>query len=331
MDSQEKDTVSIHFVRAAVRTLKPAARLRVLGSAGINKEWLSSDPARVPVAAFATLWLAVNRELGDEFFGLDRRRMKLGSFALITRSVLHSQDLRQALERILRGFSAVLDDISGELQADGDAAVIVLRNRIRGAEARRYAEETFLVMTHGLLCWLAGAPVVLRRIEFGFARPAHAAEHELMFSSDVVYGAAATRVFLDRKLLSGKVVQNGATVQRFLRDAPLSVLLKTRNTGSWTARLRRHLRGSERWPTLDQVAADFGIATSTLRRRLQAEGAAFQSVKDDLRRDLAIHHLYETPLSVPEIAARLGFDDPSVFRRAFKKWTRTRPSAYRPG
>lgn len=330
MPIPEKDTVAIHFVRAATRTLAPRVRQRVLAAAGIPEAWLRADAARVPAAAFSGLWLAVNQERGDEFFGLDSRGMKVGSFALITHSVLHSRDLNAALRRILLAFNAMLDQLKAELVVESGSATLILDNRIRGLEARRFAEETWLVMLHGLLCWLAGRPVPLRCIDFAFPRPAHAAEHALMFTHQLGYDAPATRVVLDATQLQARVVQDDASVKKFLAAAPQSVLLKTRNLDSWTARLRKRLRQSrERWPTLPQVAAELGLAPSTLRRRLDAEGTAFQAIKDDLRRDLAIHQLYETDLSVPQIAAGLGFDDASVFRRAFKSWTGARPSAYR--
>lgn len=327
----EKDTVSIHFVRSALMKLRAGARQRVLSAAGINRDWLVSDSARVPATAFAALWLAVNRELDDEFFGLDRRRMKVGSFALISHGVLHSRDLLHALRRMLLAFATVLDDVQAELAVEGDEAVIRIHNRIRGQAAQRFAEETFLVMVHGLLCWLGGRRIALTRADFGFARPAHAAEHAVMFTHALGYGAPQTVIRLDATVLQGRVVQSEATLKQFLRDAPQSVFLKYKNGDSWTARLRRRLRQADGgdWPTLDAVAAEFHIAPSTLARRLEAEGASFQFVKDDVRRDLAIHQLYETPLSVGEIAASLGFEDASAFRRAFKKWTNARPTSYR--
>jgi len=71
------------------------------------------------------------------------------------------------------------------------------------------------------------------------------------------------------------------------------------------------------------------LAPTTLRRRLEAEGGSYQAVKDELRRDAAIHHLCQSTLSVAEIAERLGFADGSAFHRAFKKWSGVQPGEYR--
>jgi AraC-like DNA-binding protein len=66
-----------------------------------------------------------------------------------------------------------------------------------------------------------------------------------------------------------------------------------------------------------------------LRRRLDEEGQSFQSIKDQLRRDLAINYLKHSSKSVTEIAIDLGFAEQSAFHRAFKKWTGMRPGEYR--
>jgi hypothetical protein len=48
------------------------------------------------------LWRAIAQALDDEFFGLDSRRMKLGSFGMLCRAVVHCSTLEKALGRALR-------------------------------------------------------------------------------------------------------------------------------------------------------------------------------------------------------------------------------------
>ena len=88
--------------------------------------------------------------------GLDRRRMKVGSFALLSHAVLNSGNLDRAVKHILRGFAVFLDEISADLRLEQQQAVITVANRIADPEALRFADETFLVMIHGLMCWLTG-------------------------------------------------------------------------------------------------------------------------------------------------------------------------------
>ncbi|MDD3935243.1 AraC family transcriptional regulator [Rhodoferax sp.] len=328
----QKDTVSIYFIRAAVTRLSPEARARVLYSAAIPEEFLSSNNARVTAASFAALWMAVARELDDEFFGMDRRRMKVGSFALLCHAVLHSQNLGQAVSGILRGLAIFLDDVRGTLQVSGDRATIGITNKMMTIDSRRFADETFLVMVHGLMCWLAGKRIVLSLVEFSGPCPPYSREYNIMFSQHLRFDASLTGVHFDAKLLGAPVVQNAETLKTLLREAPQSIFLKYKNTNSWTARVRRRMRGcmgAVGWPILMEIAKEFNVAPSTLRRRLDAEGVSFQEIKDDLRRDAAIHYLSNTQISVSDVAGLLGFQEVSAFRRAFKAWTGMRPTHYR--
>ena len=327
----DKDTVSIHFVEAAVARLAPAVRARVLAQAGIAPELLRSAGARVTSEAFAALWMAVAQALDDEFFGLDRRRMKVGSFALLSHAVLHAGTLERALRQILRGLAAFLDDIRGELRVDGNEASITVHNEVRDSAARRFADETYLVMVHGLMCWLVGRRIPLRAVSFAQARPPHAAEYGVMFSPQLQFDAAFTALHFESRWLAAPLVQDDKSLVVFLRTAPQSVFLKYRNRQGWVARVRQRMgsvKDGEDWPTLAGLAAEFRMTPSTLRRHLEREGSSYRDIKDRLRRDAAIGHLTQGRLSVGEVGLLLGFREPSAFHRAFKKWTGVRPGEY---
>lgn len=328
----EKDTVSMYFVAAAVARLGGAARRRALAQAGIPEALLGALHARVPAPAFSALWLAVARELDDEFFGLDTRRMKVGSFALLCQAVISCESLHHALKRMVRGFGVFLDQVRGELQIEGDEAVLRVHNRIESLADRRFADETYLILVHGLLCWLGGRRIELQRVDFAHPRPAHAREYTLMYTQHQGFDAEHTSMRFDARVLAGPVAQTPATLAPFLRNAPQSVFLKYKNEDSWTARLRRRLRncvGQDAWPVFDDISAECGTAPTTLRRRLEAEGTSYQGIKDQLRSDLAIDRLCHSSLSVDEIGAELGFRDASAFHRAFKRWNGLQPGEYR--
>ncbi|RYF31488.1 MAG: AraC family transcriptional regulator, partial [Comamonadaceae bacterium] len=73
------------------------------------------------------------------------------------------------------------------------------------------------------------------------------------------------------------------------------------------------------------------MSASTVQRRLAAEGTSFQSLKDELRRDLAIVRLNSSTVPLAQLAYELGFADSPAFQRAFKGWTGSAAGAYRKG
>lgn len=336
MPSPPPHTVSIAFVRGAVQALDAQGRQAVLQQCGIAPELLASDAARVPAAAFAALWLAVAERLDDEFFGLDRRRMKVGSFALLCHALAGQPTVGRAMKQALRGFTLFLDDIDATLTVAAGEARVTLANRITGAAARRFAEETLLVMLYGLLCWLAGRRVPLLRLDWAAPKPTHAEEYRRMFAPAQRFDQPATVLAFDARVLRAGVAVTPGALRAFLRDAPQSVFLKRVNPSGWAERVRRQLRrelgaAPGEGPTLDALARRFGLSPATLRRRLDEEGAGWQALKDEVRRDLAIHRLADRRVSVEDVATQLGFNDASSFHRAFRKWTGAAPGAYRTG
>ena len=333
-------TVSIAFVRSALRALDETQRAEALAQAGIAPGLVTEPAARVPAAAFARLWMAVARLLDDEFFGLDARRMKVGTFAMLCHALAGQATVGAALQQAVRGFGLFFDDIGASLRVAGGTATLTLSSRIAanrqdadGLDARRFADETLLVMLHGLLCWLAGRRVPLTRLDWAHAEPAHADEYRRMFSPVQRFGAAATAAQFDARVLASAVTVNAASLKAFLRDAPQSVFLKQVVATGVSDRVRRQCRAAldrgDAAPTLAALAQALKLSAATLRRRLEDEGASWGGLKDEVRRDRALQLLAEGELPVADIAARLGFNDASTFYRAFRKWTGSAPGAWR--
>jgi AraC-like DNA-binding protein len=142
-----------------------------------------------------------------------------------------------------------------------------------------------------------------------------------------------TAVIFDAHYLTLPVVQNEHTLKEFLRTAPENILVKYKNGSSLSARIRRRLRQTLPGdvPDFDTLAAELNLTAATLRRRLREEGASYQEIKDQLRRDLAISYLSHSRRSVVDIALELGFSERSAFHRAFRKWTGASPGEFRRG
>ena len=190
---------------------------------------------------------------------------------------------------------------------------------------------TFLIMLHGLACWLIGRRIPLAQAVFRCPEPDFSAEWRVLFSPDLVFDAAQTEIRFPAEYLDMANVQNERTMKVFLRSAPANFLVKYRNSEGLVARIRRQLRHipPDTWPDFETLAQQLHSSVSTLRRHLLEEGQSYQSIKDDLRRDLAISQLCHSDKSVLDIALELGFAEASAFHRAFKKWTGTRPGEYR--
>ena len=329
----EPGTIAICFVAAALQSVRSRAldADQLLATVGLSPSLLAVPQARVSAKHYGALWRTIATALDDEFFGQDSRRMKAGSFAMLCHSVLGCRTLGHALDRSLRFYALLLDDISGKLERDGVEARIVLQARAPGAGQRVFAHELLLMLLHGVSCWLVRRRIPILRAEFSYAEPAHSAEYRLMYCADLSFNRPHTTMAFDAGHLDLPVVQNERSVKEFLRTAPEGILLKYKNGSSLNARVRRLLRQCPpgEVPGFEGLAAELNMAPPTLRRRLHEEGQSYQSIKDQLRRDLAIGYLSHSSRSVMDIALALGFSERSAFHRAFRKWTGASPGEFR--
>lgn len=84
-------------------------------------------------------------------------------------------------------------------------------------------------------------------------------------------------------------------------------------------------------PKLSDVARALGVSARTLQRKLSEDGAVFQELVDQARRELAERLLRTTEYPLVEIAFLTGFSEQSGFTRAFKRWAGETPRSYRLG
>src|SRR5277367_1546243 len=287
--SAEPGTIAICFVAAALQSVRgrDLNADELLANVGLSSSLLQVPQARVSAKHYGALWRSIALALDDEFFGQDSRRMKAGSFAMLCHAVVGCKTLSQALDRSLRFYALILDDISGAAERQGKEARIVLHERVAGASQRVFAHELLLMLLYGVSCWLVGRRIPILRAEFSYAEPAHSAEYRLMYCADLSFGRPNTLIAFEASYLDLPVVQNEQSLKEFLRTAPESILVKYKNGSSLSSRVRRRLRqflpGS--MPDFEELAEEMNLAPATMRRRLHEEGESYQSIKAQLRRD----------------------------------------------
>ena len=328
-----RDTISIHFVNAALTGVK---RLgldidTLLSHVGIEAELLKQPKARISPDQYTQfarmLWLVTQ----DEHIGFDVQPRKLGTFAMMCQLIIHCKTLGEALERSTEFYRLFGDEWSVNLERDKHEARLIPAIPPK-YDPDHFVTESMLMIWHGLASWLIERRIPLERVHFSYDRPKHADEYDALFFAPVIqFNAQRTEVTLAADYLDLPIRQTEETLAEFLKTAPAGLLVKFKNTNSLTNRIRDVLKShiGEEMPTLNDVAAMLYLSPQTLRRRLATEGKSYQAVKDALRRDAAIHLLLRHDLTLEDVAQQVGFSETSTFHRAFKKWTGVTPGLYR--
>jgi AraC-like DNA-binding protein len=82
-------------------------------------------------------------------------------------------------------------------------------------------------------------------------------------------------------------------------------------------------------PGISLAAKLAGTTVRTLQRRLAGQNMTYSQLLDELRHDLAIYLLRDPKREAADISRELGYRDPAIFTRAFRRWTGQTPSRYR--
>ena len=322
----ERRTITPGFVEDALdclhrRGIDPAPLLAQSGIPALGEP--------VSNLQYGKLWLAIADRIRDEFFDETARPMRPGSFQLLCQAALHAGTLERALRRALLFLSVTLDDPTGTLRLRDGQAEIVLRDA--GPPRRAFAYRTYWLILLGVMCWLIGRRIPLMQVDFACPAPENRRDYHQFFGAPVHFGQPASRLTFAASYLALPTIRSEKALEGFLRGAPANILLRYRHDQGLSARIRARLRAAapEDWPDFDRLAAELRLSPATLRRRLRAEGQGFAAIRAEIRLMRARQLLRDTDLSVAEIAARLGYGEPSAFHRAFLKIAGTTPAAFR--
>jgi AraC-like DNA-binding protein len=113
----------------------------------------------------------------------------------------------------------------------------------------------------------------------------------------------------------------------YFEEEAASRLREIRLAESFSETVARVVEGSlvDGDPPLERIARQLGRSERTLRRQLAAEGAAYRSIVDNVRRARADVLLADASVSLAEVAFALGFSEHAAFSRAYKRWTGVSP------
>ena len=328
-------SISVHFARAVLKhaVAQGLDVVALLRKNRISPRLLQEDSARISIERFADLQVSTMIAMQDESLGYGPRRLPLGSWSMMCHAVIGSETLGQALHRYCRFFQLFEFGVRPHLEISNNSAHIKAIPFDEGAATRGYSGEIILFNSHRFASWLVQESLPIQAVHFTGPPTASFSDYRNMFLAyPVHFEQEDSRLIISASLLEKRITQNEQSLRHFLRHPVLIMLTQSYARNSWTAQVRSRIRHDlEEMPELSEVAALLEVHPQTLRRRLSTEGTNFKEIKNQLRRDTALHFLGKQGLSIEEIAHRAGFSESSAFIRAFKGWTGVTPYAYRKG
>jgi AraC-like DNA-binding protein len=306
-------------------------RADLLRAAKIDEAQLHDPDARIPLSAIVRLWHAATLRVPDPAFGL-----RLGSdvrareFGLVGYTMAFSGTLGTALARLTRFDRIVSESLVVHLDTGAEGTWVRI-DAEPALHAFRPAADARLAALLSVCREIAAASIAPLTVHLPYRRPADVREYEKFFRAPFEFGAPATALLLAKDDVARPVSSSDEALTGYLDQLAEQVLTSLGAERTMRDRVRRFLWSSlsDGVPDLDGVARRLGMSARTLQRRLREEGTTFAAVLIGFRQDMARPLLRDGRLAVSEVAYLLGYEDPSSFQRAFRRWSGRSPRAFR--
>lgn len=298
--------------------------------AELNPAKLGDSQARYKAAKMFALWEAAIELCGDDDIGVDAGSLWTPTtFHALSFAWLASNSLLDGMQRMVRHGQIVNNSINVALASHGNeyrlnlqAVGTDINHHPAGTDA---ALAAFMIMSR----LLVGTQFSPTRLEL---KRAHRkpGKLEALVGCATSYRHDESAVYIDARLAE-KRLQSGNLAVAEANERMVSEYLLWLNRNDIVSAVKAKLL--ELLPagscTEVQVAEALYMNPRTMQRKLQAENCSFTSILNDVRMEMAEHHLRNRQLSLTEISYLLGFSEQANFTRAFKRWKGVSPSTYR--
>ncbi len=321
---------------------KGFAAAPILYKSRISNLVFSQQDGRITARQWSRLVLVCLSLVGDSGLGYANGvRLRPTSHGALGFALLSSPTIGQALQLGSMFFSMRLPHYRIDISQQDELALITLTevhpvmdaNAEQSELLRRFFHETLLIGM--VLGWksMTIQPIEQMELWVDWPEPAYhqqfAAQLPNMRFNQPVNQIRMPASYLNHPLL----LADPMAFQQALAQCELERIRFSNNISDIIQRLKTELllQPYQGYPALEQVAEKLGISSRTLKRRLQELDSSFLQVLDQVKQQDAEQLLSNTEMDIQQVASTLGYENPTNFTRAFKKWTGTTPSEFKSG
>jgi AraC-like DNA-binding protein len=330
----KQTTTALTSWAKAIRKALDAAGVdsaRLFAEAGLDRAALDDPNARYSVDATTRLWRLAVAATADEAFGLTvAQHVNQTTFHALGYSLIASNTLREAFERILRYFRLVSDAADLKFELDGEAYRFAICTAEDDSQPASESIDAFALLVVRLCRGLYRREFSPLAVSLRRPSPHNLSAYERAFRAPLSFGQNENALWFARGVFEQKLEGANAELARHNDEIVVRYLAQMQKQN---LRARVHAALIEQLPhgepSQEKVATTLHMSPRNFQRKLADEGTSYKELLNDTRRDLALSYVSDSGYSLGEITYLLGFADASSFNRAFKRWTGQAPSAYR--
>jgi AraC-like DNA-binding protein len=285
------------------------------------------DPdGRIPAKLCAEIFAAVKRQRRVKNLALQVAvEMPIGANPLLDYLVCSSESVGEGLKQLARHLGLVNSAIRVAFREEENT----IRVLVEGTDDPFTVE---LTVSLSVLRMIRESGEQFRATRICFRHePEDASEFEHVLRSRVQSRSVWSGFVLTREAWRLPLRRRDPALRIWLERKAAKILALQSGKEGVATEVRRLLAmpTHENDMSIQAAAQRLAMSPRTLQRRLAKECTSFDALRDALRKQAAETYLTDATLSVGEVAFLLGFSEPGAFYRAFKRWHKTTPQAFR--
>lgn len=304
----------------------------IVDGIGVDFDSLTNPCTRVPMDKVNLLWEKAVSVTGDEGFGLEVIGFVAPTtFHALTYAHQASSTLRETLQRTVRFADVISTAARLELHESTERTSVMFYLDQGELKPSFQAIDAFcglaMVSLKGLL---RTEQNIVQKLRLRRPEPKNPRRFQQIFCCPIEFSADIDELVFENGCLDIAIPTANPELARINEQILAQYHAKLNKEDVVTLVLRKiseHLSTGE--PSQEKIAAELGMSSRSLHRKLKEKDVTYKALLDDTRKNLALQFIKQSELSITDIAYQLGFFDSSSFSKSFKRWFDQTPSQWR--
>lgn len=302
-----------------------------------TEEFLQNPHNRLPATFCEVSWRFAEEFTSDVCIGLHMgERKSAAALGLITPLIQSCPDVWTALVKASDYMNIISDTQKMRPQKSQDKLIIHFDPNKEWVEEQPYAFRhvmasslAYVIKTINALTGKTMAPQ--RALLNHTLHPNILKEYERVLGCPISTSSEHCGLEYELECSTLPIQSRNLELMGLIEQHIIHILDRQRGSDSFASRVKHAIVSDfrKRFPNVGEVAMAMALSIRNLQRKLHEENTSFQELINDIKRELAEEYLRNESLTITEISYMLGYAEPAVFTRAYKKWTGTPPEMAR--
>ncbi|MEJ1240634.1 AraC family transcriptional regulator ligand-binding domain-containing protein [Chryseolinea sp. T2] len=301
-------------------------------SLGISVADLSQSDQMIEFKKAYTAWNVALEATGDPMLGLHLGTTTTTAILGIVGHLMQScATLEEAFKQVCEFGAVATDMFKYSMVTRRDQIILIFSpspSWVRQSPiTARHAVDQAMAGCMNVFFLLSGNRVQPQQVTFSMKRPAQPDHYAQVFTTRLEFDSKSNSLVFFRSDLQAPLPRYDRSLFATFKSMA-GKQMRTRKTARHfhdnVLHCMRHEFAAQ-VPSLNIMAAHLNMTARTFQRKLAAENIKYRDLYDLVSKEIALSLINSENTSISDVSRLMGYSEPSAFRRAVKRWTKSTP------